>query len=77
MNRLYLTGAGRCTYLNRIDGELDYKGAARRILGRGCGYETFEWNDDIENILKKYRDVNIKFIRRGQTLTVRLRVVEE
>jgi hypothetical protein len=72
-----MTGAGRCTYLDRINGELDYKGAARRIIGRGCGYETLQWDEEIENSLKTDREVDIEFIRRGQTLKIKLNIVEE
>jgi hypothetical protein len=72
-----MTGAGRCTYLHSINGEFDYKGAARRILGRGCGYETFQWDEEIENSLKTDREADIEFIRRGQTLKMKLNIVEE
>lgn len=77
MNRLYLTGAGRYTFLHRINGEIDYKGATRRILGRGNGYEKFEWKEDYENSLKKDGKVVVEFERRGQIYKMELKVVEE
>ena len=77
MSRLYLTGAGRYTYIHSVNGEIDYKGAARRILGRGNGYDKFEWNEDYETRLKKEGKVIVEFEHRGQTYKIRLQVFEE
>ena len=76
-SRLYLTGAGRYTYLHYVFGALDYERAARRIIARGNGYDKFEWKEYYENSLKIYGSVFVEFERRGQTYKIRLQVVEE